>query len=99
MTRLHYAIAAGVTAAALMAFGGVAGAQTAKPATELVAPVGLDTKERAELPACTVEVIKKSDCHIHDSGTHIQMTAAQPDASRPHAAKEFELFMKAQHGR
>lgn len=99
MKKFRYAMAVGIAAAALMAAGGVATAQTAKPSGEIVMPQGLDTKERADLPACTVEVIKKGDCHIHDTGTHIQMTSAQPDASRPHAAKEFDLFMKAQHGR
>jgi hypothetical protein len=99
MTKFRYAMSVGIATAALLAVGGVAGAQTTKPAGEIVAPQGLDTRERADLPPCTVEVIKKSDCHIHDSGTHIQMTSAQPDASRPHAAKEFDLFMKAQHGR
>lgn len=91
--------AAGVVVAALMA-GGVYAAETGKPASDdVVLPWGLDLNERPELPACTAEVIKKGDCHVHDWGTHIEMTRAQPDANRPHAAKEFELFMKAQHAR
>jgi hypothetical protein len=59
----------------------------------------LDTKEKPELPLCTPDVIKKSDCHIHDSATHMQMSSPPPSTKRPHAHKEYNAWMRDQHRR
>ncbi len=73
---------------AVLALGGTAFAQ-----------VRIDTKAKPELPQCTLDVIKTSDCHIHDSGTHIQLSVNQPTADRPHAQMEYQEWMRDQHRR
>lgn len=84
-TTHRLALAAGV---AILAFSGTAFAQ-----------VQIDTKEKPELPLCTPEVIKESDCHIHDSATHMRMSAEPPSTRRPHAHKEYNAWMRDQHRR
>ncbi|MBP2311812.1 hypothetical protein [Azospirillum soli] len=77
--------AAGV---AMLAFSGTAFARAQ-----------IDTKDKPDLPACTPEVIKTSDCHIHDSATHMRMSKEPPSTRTPHAHLEYEAWMRDQHRR
>ena len=59
----------------------------------------IDTKAKPELPQCTPDVLKTSDCHVHDSGTHMQVSGRPPSSERPHAHLEYQEWMRALHRR